>query len=264
MNRATIAGVLEGDPVLSHAPTGEETVSMLVRVPRMSRGDDGVIAVRVTGEAAVLQADGVGQGSIVLVSGRLSHQTINAADGGKDQHYEVVGRAQELPGINDPQSMIASNQVAFTGRLTRDPELRTTPSGTSMCRIRIAVDGMGAAGIDSPGFIDVTEFGKQGEASARRLSKGWLVAVEGRLNHQTWETDGRPRQTHSVIGWVEHLSAPRASGDREQEVEREQAQTVDPREPGSASRTPRPGLPGRAASEQLAQVGGAIGDDIAF
>jgi single stranded DNA-binding protein len=269
MNRATIAGIVEDDAVLSAGPIGEQTLLMRVAVPGMARGETGSIAVRQYGEAATRAAEQLTAGSGVLVDGRVSHM----AAGSQDQHYEVVGltqplRVEQVDG--EPTVAVASNRVAFTGRLTQDPELRSTPNGTSVCRMRLAVDGMGAAGRDAAGrdaagFINVTEFGKPGEASARRLGKGWLVAFDGRLDHQTWEKDGQERETHGVIGRVEHLAPPRASGDRERELDadRQQETTVDPREPGSASRTATPGLPG-AATEQLISAGAGVEDDIAF
>ena len=261
MNRATIAGVLEEDPVLSNAPTGEPTVAMRVAVPGMGRSEPGSIQIRQYGERATATAQELREGSGVMVTGRLSHMTLNNGSM-KDQHYEVVGRVDELPVSTDGDPSIVSNQVAFTGRLTHDPELRESPSGTAICRMRVAVDGMGATGRDAPGFINVTEFGKQGEASARRLSKGWLVAVEGRLDHQVWDTDGRARETHGIVGRVEHLAPPRAAGDRDRTLgsEQEQAQAVDPREPGAATRTP--GVPAAVSAQALAPVG--VEEDIPF
>lgn len=53
-------------------------------------------------------------------------------------------------------------------------------------------------------------FGKPGEAAARILSQGWVVAVHGRLVFREWEAaDGGKRSTHSVVGNVEFLAAPR-------------------------------------------------------
>ncbi len=104
------------------------------------------------------------------------------------------------------------NNVNLTGRLTRDPELRNTSSGDSVCKMRLAVDRMGRS--NDVGYIDVTAFGKQGEACAKVLSQGWLVAVDGRLEYGEWETtDGAKRSGHSVIGHVEFLAAPKSSED---------------------------------------------------
>jgi single-strand DNA-binding protein len=104
------------------------------------------------------------------------------------------------------------NAYQVTGRLTRDPDLRSLPDGGSVCKIRLAVDGMGRG--NTTGYIDVTSFGKPAEAAAQVLSKGWLVAVSGRLEYAEWEaTAGGKRSGHQVIGHVEFLAAPKRDGD---------------------------------------------------
>ena len=101
------------------------------------------------------------------------------------------------------------NRYICTGNLTRDPELRELPSGTTVCDLRVAVDAMGRAG--EVGYIDVSVYGKPGEAAAQHLTKGWSVAVDGRLDFREWETDaGDKRHDYTVVGNVEFLSAPRA------------------------------------------------------
>ena len=97
-----------------------------------------------------------------------------------------------------------------TGRLTRDPELRELPGGGTVCKLRLAVDDM-ARGRET-GYINVSSFGKPGEAAAEILSTGWLVAVDGRLEYHEWEQDGKSRHDYEVIGHVEFLAAPRANG----------------------------------------------------
>lgn len=100
------------------------------------------------------------------------------------------------------------NTINLTGRLARDPELRELPQVGTICDLRLAVDGMGRG--REAGFIDVAVFGKPGEAAARVLSQGWLVAVYGRLAFREWEaSDGGKRAAYSVIGNVEFLAAPR-------------------------------------------------------
>ena len=104
------------------------------------------------------------------------------------------------------------NNVNVTGRLTRDPELRSTGSGDSICKMRLAVDRMGRN--NETGYIDVTAFGASGEAAAKVLSQGWLVAVSGRIEYGEWEAkDGAKRSGHSVIGHVEFLAAPKDKDD---------------------------------------------------
>lgn len=153
------------------------------------------------------------------------------------------------------------NSIQLTGRLTRDPELRETASGLAACRMRIAVDGMGSGGVTDAGFVNVTQFGPGGEAAARELTKGWLVAVDGRLEHQTWEKDGVNREAHGIVGKVEFLAAPRQDGqERGLGAEQQQEAAVDPRTPGSASSTPTPGLPGAATRAQQEVAAGAGAD----
>jgi len=107
------------------------------------------------------------------------------------------------------------NSVNITGRLTTDPELRSLPSGDPVCKLRLAVDGL-APGRET-GYLNVTCFGKPGEAAARVLTKGWLVAVNGRLEYHEWEADdGAKRHDYQVIGNVEFLTAPRTNGDHAQ------------------------------------------------
>ena len=102
------------------------------------------------------------------------------------------------------------NRTTITGRLTRDPELRSLPSGDQVCSLRLAVDGM-APGRET-GYIDVAAFGKPGEAANKVLSKGWLVAVDGRLEYRSWQTDdGQTRHAYQLVGNVEFLAAPRGN-----------------------------------------------------
>jgi len=97
------------------------------------------------------------------------------------------------------------NVVAITGNLTKDPELRSTPSGTSVCKLRVAVnsrrkDGQSGEWVDKPNYFDVTVWGAQGENCANYLSKGRPVAVEGRLDWREWEAqDGSKRQSIEII-----------------------------------------------------------------
>ena len=97
------------------------------------------------------------------------------------------------------------NTVVITGNLTRDPELRTTPGGTSVCKLRVAVnsrrkDGQSGEWVDKPNYFDVTVWGAQGENCANYLSKGRPVAVEGRLDWREWEAqDGGKRQAVEII-----------------------------------------------------------------
>jgi single-strand DNA-binding protein len=96
------------------------------------------------------------------------------------------------------------NRVVLTGNLTRDPELRSLPSGMSVCSLRIAVNtrrkGSSGDWEDKPNYFDVTVWGAQGENCARYLAKGRPVALDGRLEWREWESqDGGKRQAVDII-----------------------------------------------------------------
>jgi single-strand DNA-binding protein len=90
------------------------------------------------------------------------------------------------------------NRVVMTGNLTADPELRSTPSGTSVCSLR--KDQSSGEWVDKPNYFNVTVWGAQGENAARFLSKGRPVAIDGRLEWREWEAqDGTKRQATDII-----------------------------------------------------------------
>jgi single-strand DNA-binding protein len=79
------------------------------------------------------------------------------------------------------------NQVAIAGRLTRDPQIRTTRSGMSICSLRIACNKM---------FFNVKVWGDQGKELTEALSKGDVVQVEGRLDWYEWNPGDGPRREY--------------------------------------------------------------------
>jgi single-strand DNA-binding protein len=94
------------------------------------------------------------------------------------------------------------NNVTLIGRLTRDPELRTTTTGKSLCEASIAVNGSvkkGEGWEDYPNFFNVTVFGRQGEALAKHASKGHRIGVVGKLVQRRWDAqDGTKRERVQV------------------------------------------------------------------
>ena len=97
------------------------------------------------------------------------------------------------------------NVVVITGNLTKDPELRSTGGGTSVCEMRVAVNSrrkdQSGQWVDKPNYFDVVVFGAQGENCANYLSRGRPVAVEGRLDWREWEAKegGGKRQAVQII-----------------------------------------------------------------
>ena len=100
--------------------------------------------------------------------------------------------------------MASFNRVILMGNLTRDPELRVTPQGTSVCKINVAVNKqirMSDGGVkDETSFIDVDAFGRQADVIAKYFIKGRPILVEGRLKLDRWETQaGEKRSKLGVI-----------------------------------------------------------------
>ena len=97
------------------------------------------------------------------------------------------------------------NHATITGNLTRDPELRSLPSGTAVCKCRIAhnarrKDGDTGEWVDVPNFFDVVIFGALGERFAEHASKGEKAAFDGALRWREWETQaGEKRQGVEIV-----------------------------------------------------------------
>ncbi len=97
------------------------------------------------------------------------------------------------------------NRVVMTGNLTADPELRSLPSGTEVCELRVACntrrkDGSSGEWVDKPNYFNVKVWGAQGKNAAQYLSKGRPVAIDGRLEWREWEAqDGTKRSAIDII-----------------------------------------------------------------
>ena len=95
------------------------------------------------------------------------------------------------------------NRVVLTGNLTFDPELRSLPSGMSVCKLRIACNTRKKEQdqwVEKPNYFDVTVWGAQGENCARYLSKGRPVAIDGRLEWREWTTpEGQKRSAVDIV-----------------------------------------------------------------
>jgi single-strand DNA-binding protein len=107
------------------------------------------------------------------------------------------------------------NRVVLVGNLTRDPELKALPSGTSVCDLRIAVNNrrknqQTGEWLDEPNYFTISVFGQQGENCARYLQKGRAVAVDGRLRWRQWDAqDGTKREAVDIIAETVQFIGPR-------------------------------------------------------
>jgi single-strand DNA-binding protein len=96
------------------------------------------------------------------------------------------------------------NRVVLVGNLTRDPEVRQTPSGTPVCSLRIAVNSRrrdeSGQWTDKPNYFSISVFGNQAESCGQYLSKGRPVAIDGRLDWREWQTqDGQKREAVEIV-----------------------------------------------------------------
>ncbi len=149
------------------------------------------------------------------------------------------------------------NKDLKTGRLVADLERGETRGGTVVAKGRLAVDGMGQG--NSVGYINFESYGAGADAALKTIGKGWLVAVDGRLQHDQWKDaqTGENRQTYKLIGDIEFLAAPRGDGEsREQQADAQVAQEAT--ESAEADKEDDSLEPAEAAPVTVAAAAGGI------
>jgi len=139
--------------------------------------------------------------------------------------------------------MASFNKVILAGNLVADPELRYTPKGTAVCKIRIAINRVYTTDSgekkEDVTFVDIDAFARQAEVISQYLKKGRPILVEGRLRYETWE-DKQTNQKRSKLGVVLESFQFLDSGNRGE---------------GGSSDAPR-SRPAPAAAPAAAPVGG--------
>lgn len=111
------------------------------------------------------------------------------------------------------------NRVIISGNLTRDPELRSTQSGTDVLSFGVAVNdrrknSRTGEWEDYPNFVDCTMFGNRARSVSQYLAKGSKVAIEGKLRWSQWERDGQNHSKLSVIVDELEFMSSRNGGDQ--------------------------------------------------
>lgn len=151
--------------------------------------------------------------------------------------------------------MASFNKVILMGNLTRDPEMRVTPNGHTICKLGLAVSRTYSTREgerrEETTFVDIDAFGKQAEVIAKYMRKGRPIMLEGRLKFDQWESDGQKRSKLGVI--LENFQF--VGGPREEGEGGGYEQSSPPaRNPGSA--------PGSTAEN--AGDAGALDEDVPF
>ena len=108
------------------------------------------------------------------------------------------------------------NKVILSGNLSREPELRSTASGSTILVFGIAVNERIKKGDDwedYPNFFDCVMFGRRAESLSKIMTKGMKVALSGRLRYSSWENkDGQRRSKVEVIAEEVELMQRRSDG----------------------------------------------------
>lgn len=108
------------------------------------------------------------------------------------------------------------NKVILMGRLTRDPDFKATPSGTSVCSFSLAVDRdfVRQGEERQTDFINIVTFGTRAEFVSRYFHKGQLVAVCGRIQTRSWDDaqTGQKRYATDVVADEVHFAEPKRDG----------------------------------------------------
>jgi len=109
------------------------------------------------------------------------------------------------------------NQVTLMGNLTRDPELRQTPNGQSVCSFSLALNrsykGSDGEWQEATDYIDIVAWGPLGERVAQYLTRGRPALISGRLQSRSWEQDGQKRSKVEVVAQDVTFLGGRGEGD---------------------------------------------------
>lgn len=115
--------------------------------------------------------------------------------------------------------MASFNKVILLGNLTRDPQVKYTPSGTALAELGLAVnrtwfDKQSNSRREETTFVDVTLWGRDAEVAGEYLAKGRPVLIEGRLQLDTWDdkTTGQKRSKLRVVGERMQMLGSRGDG----------------------------------------------------
>ena len=163
--------------------------------------------------------------------------------------------------------MASFNKVILMGNLTRDPETRVTPNGSTICKIGLAVNrtytGSDGERKEEVTFVDCDAFGKTAEIISRWMSKGKGILVEGRLRLDQWDdkTTGASRSKLGVV--IENFQFVGGRGDGDPAGGGAAASYESNTPPARQSAPPRQAAPRRAAP-QPPQESSGFDDDVPF
>ena len=237
LNNIYLAGTLTQAPELRYTPGGLAILELNLGGNDHVVGDDDQLRelawyhrVTVFGNAAEALVNQLEAGTPVLIEGRLDYRSWESPEGQRRSALDVKALRVEVLGFGPRRGETtvldsrgqqrlrnALNQVMIIGNLTRDAELRYTPSGSAVTRFSIAVNeryrDRSGSDQERTHYVDVNVWRDLAEATGE-LVKGDPVFVQGRLVNDSWtDRDGNRRYTTRVEGSrVEYLTRGPGSG----------------------------------------------------
>lgn len=210
MNHVELQGTLTQPPELRYLPTGRPLLELQLGGSDHVTGDDGQARelawyhrATLFGPFAEMLAESVTSGDALYLTGRLNYRSYETQDGGKRSSLDVIANQVRTLGTPTEEQVVrdrkeqarlrdAINRVLVSGNLTRDAELRYTPSGHAVLNLGLAVNEK-VKDEERTHFIDATAWRAVAEANAE-LKKGAGVVLVGRLQNESWEgQDGTRR-----------------------------------------------------------------------
>jgi single-strand DNA-binding protein len=251
LNIAMLVGTLTQAPELKYTPAGMAILELNLGGNDHVIGDDGnprelawYHRVTVFGSQGESLANQLEEGTPAFVEGRLNYRSWEAQDGGRRSALEIVAQRVEVltfgprrgeTTVTDARGQHrlrdALNQMTVIGNLTRDAELRYTPSGSAVTRFSMAVNERyrDRTGTDQERthYVDVNVWRELAEACGE-LAKGDPVFVSGRLVNDSWtDKDGNKRYTTRIEGSrVEFMTRGPGGGGAGTRAERPTAATT--------------------------------------
>jgi len=219
LNRAQIIGHLTQPPEIRQTPNGQMvgdlnimTKQSFINASGQSQTGTSYINVVVWRGLAEICDKYLKKGSQVFVSGRIQTDDWEDPQGQKRYKTRVVADDMILldpkvphPAITEGSKISGGlNQTEIVGNVTRDPELRQTPNGDSVCSFGVATnfawkDRMGNEQ-EKTEFHNVVAWGDLAQMIAQNIRKGRKIYISGRLQTRSWETpDGQKRWTTEII-----------------------------------------------------------------
>lgn len=219
LNRAQIVGHLTQDPDIRQTPAGISVGDLNLMTKSKFINLEGQVQI-VTAFHNVVVWRGLAdlaqkylrKGRQVYLSGRIQTESWEDQEGNKKYKTKVIAEdlilldsKTPLPALGDDAEIGGGiNRAEILGNMCRDPELRTTPNGSSVCSFGVATNeqwkGQDGSQQERTEFHNVVVWGKLAEEVSNQIGKGRKVYISGRLQTRSWDTpDGVKKYTTELI-----------------------------------------------------------------